>query len=127
MTKETNQSDILRILTDTYPEIRRSSWRHCAIEAFADLEGGDNIREAIQAVRYEPDAFVIDKKARELLFFEVEVYSVLKKPKLQTYAAFSMELAGYVTFALLTVNKHGHINTIDLLPHYADWLKENAP
>ena len=118
-------------LLSSYPNIQRGRWRTRVVAelcgADADPDEADNLRESIMGLRYEPDAFVIEKELKELLFFEVEVYSVLKEKKLQAYAAFMMELAGYVKFGLLTVNKHGHINTFDLLPYYADWLKENAP
>jgi hypothetical protein len=131
MKEEVTQEVVMRALQATYPNVQRGMWRTRVIDALcgelSDPDESDNLRESIMGLRYEPDAFVIEKDLGELIFFEVEVYSLLKQKKLQAYAAFSMELAGYIKFALLTVNKHGHINAIDLLPYYADWLKENAP
>jgi hypothetical protein len=124
---EIMQEDILQLLLRTYPNLKRDRWRKATMEAFGDLEESDILSECIQRLRYEPDAYAVEKDLRELVFFEVEVTSLLKRAKLQAYAAFAMELAGIVTFGVLTVNKHGHINTIDLLPHYAAWLEENKP
>jgi len=121
------QEDVLRMLIQTYPNLKRGQWRKEIVGAFGDTEESDILRECVQGLRYEPDAYAIEKELRELVFFEVEVTSTLKLEKLRSYAAFAMDLAGIVTFALMTVNKHGHINTIDLLHHYAAWLEENKP
>lgn len=124
---EIMQEDILQLLIQTYPNLKRGQWRKEVVEAFGDTEESDLLQECVRGLRYEPDAYAIEKELGELVFFEVEVTSLLKRDKLQAYAAFAMELAGIVTFGVMTVNKHGHINHIDLLPHYAAWLEENKP
>ena len=124
---EIMQEDILQLLLQTYPNLKPGQWRKEFMQAFGDLEESDILRECVERMRYEPDAYAVEKELGELVFFEVEVTSLLKRAKLQSYAAFAMELAGIVTFGVMTVNKHGHINHIDLLPHYAAWLEENKP
>lgn len=121
------QEQVLQLLLQTYPNLRRGQWRQEVMQAFDDSDQAAIIRECVEGMRYEPDAYAIEQELGELVFFEVEVTSTLKRAKLQAYGAFAMELAGIVTFGVLTVNKHGHINTIDLLPHYAAWLEENKP
>lgn len=121
------QEQVLQLLLQTYPNLKRGQWRQEVMQAFGGLEGADILRGCVEGLRYEPDAYAIEKELGELVFFEVEVTSTLKLEKLQDYAAFAIELAGIVTFAVMTVNKHGHINEIDLLPHYQSWLEEHKP
>lgn len=123
---ETLQAHVLDALVKTYPNIQRHGWRSKIMEAFAGHAEAHEMQISLERVRYEPDAFAIDMEHSEVVLFEVEVRSVLKRQKMQAYAALMIELAGAIKVVLLTVNQHGHINAIDLMPHYADWLQENT-
>lgn len=74
----------------------------------------------LTAFRFEPDAYALDVKAGFLHFFEIEVYNPMTTAKLKAYGRLMMNLNYYgIEFAVLVVNKYGHINTVDLLPYYA--------
>jgi hypothetical protein len=71
-----------------------------------------------------PDAYAIHRDTNELHFFEVEVRHLLTDTKLQEYARFLTIMDFYgIEFGVFSVNQHGHINQVPLLPHYIAWLK----
>jgi hypothetical protein len=121
------QEHILLALCNTYPEVQRQGWRLATITAFAaldDVQACDGDFEAlVRELRYVPDGYVIGPS--ELHFFEVEVHSPMSAAKLRAYGHFAIGCAFYgISFAVFSVNQHGHINEVDLLPHYAEWLEE---
>jgi len=82
---EIMQEDILQLLIKTYPNLKRGQWRKEFMLAFGNLEESDILQECVHGLRYEPDAYAIEKELGELVFFEVEVTSLLKRAKLQAY------------------------------------------
>lgn len=124
---EIQSSHILAALRAHAPGLQVGKWRAAARDAFlmASRRGGSprGFADTIARVRMEPDAFVIDKAARSLHFFEIEVYNPMTRAKLQTYARLVTDLDSFeIEFAVYVVNKYGHINPVDLLPHYVEWL-----
>lgn len=127
---EVKQEDVLAILCRTYPEIKRLKWRAEVLEQMQPLaepneDDPGEFYEMVMGLNLVPDAYAIHLDERELVFFEVEVTHPMKASKLQAYGKFAIDLAGLgIGFGVLAVNKHGHINEVDLLPHYASWLAE---
>jgi hypothetical protein len=123
---DAKQVHILDVLTTTFPEIQTKNWRAAMLKAFQGHEDFEGLQVAIERMDLLPDAFVIFKEEDEegIIFFEVEVHSPMSGDKLRTYGKFLIDLAFYdVRFSVITVNKYGHANTIDLLPYYRDWLR----
>ena len=112
---EVMQEDILQLLIQTYLNLKRGQWRKEVLEALATRKNQTPPRNASEACATSRMP-AIEKELGELVFFEVEVKSP-QAGQAPGHAAFAMELAGIVTFGVLTVNKHGHINTIDLHRH----------
>ena len=124
---DAKQVHILSALIQTYPEIKTSNWKASALKSFANREDAESVASVINDVDLLPDGFVIDDDEDGLLFFEVEVHSPMSGDKLRKYGKLAIDLACYeINFSLLTVNKYGHINKVDLLPYYADWLKRSV-
>jgi hypothetical protein len=83
----------------------------------------EDFQVAVNGLAFVPDGYIIYPETRELHFFEVEVTSPMSKEKLESYGAFVGTMHTYwVDFEVYTVNQHGHINRVDLLLHYGDWL-----
>jgi hypothetical protein len=85
-------------------------------------------REFVEHVRrfnkYIPDAFIIDKAEMLLHFFEIEVYNPMTNGKLEAYGWLTTDMAAHgIDFGVYVVNKYGHINRVDLLPHYVRALQ----
>jgi hypothetical protein len=124
------QEAVLHALCLQYPEIKRLRWRQAVLEtmqALAEPEEDEpgEFMEFVMGLNLVPDGYAIHLDERELLFFEVEVHSPMSGKKLQSYGKFAIDLAGLgIGFGVLSVNKHGHINEVDLMPHYASWLAE---
>jgi len=124
------QSHVVELLVSAVPGMMTTRWRAKVREAFADTEevreAEDEFWEYLTGFAYIPDGFVIDKEAMRLDFFEVEVTSLLTDTKLQAYAEFKTVMDFYgIEFSLFTVNQHGHISEVFLLPHYLDWIRKN--
>lgn len=122
------QSGVLLALTNTYPELKRSQWRKDAkalLPIIQENEGFPNdFIDVINDMPLIPDAFVVNKDDLSILFFEVEIYSPMNQNKLMTYGRLKADLAAFgVCFCVLVVNQYGHINEVDLMPYYAEWLE----
>jgi hypothetical protein len=123
------QRDVLDSLLIAYPNLLRKGWRQqirLALPPLNDADGdAEEFNEFLDGFTLEPDAVAIDTDVRELIFFEVEVHSLMSDAKLKLYGKFAIDLIAFdIVFGLMTVNKHGHINAIDVLPHYVQWIKE---
>jgi hypothetical protein len=124
------QEQVLQALCLQYPEIKRQRWRKTVCEVMQPIVDGaededGEFEEMVMGLSLVPDGYAIHLDEQELLFFEVEVHSPMSTRKLRSYGNFMIDLAGLgIGFAVLTVNKHGHINEVDLMPHYASWLAE---
>ncbi len=124
---DVKQVHVLEALTTTYPEIQRLDWKSTTFEAFIGDEDEDEIFGLLEAIKFIPDGYVVDPKERELYFFEVEIHSPMSGEKLRTYGKMAIDLAYYdINFVVMTINKYGHIQAVDLLPYYADWLQRDA-
>lgn len=113
-----------------FPELQRGRWREAVVRAFADNDGDigmpGELRSMVGALRLEPDAFEIIAEPRELVFFEVEVYNPMSDDKLRSFAKLAIDLDSHgVAFSVQVVNKHGHINEVDLRWHYAGLLRRD--
>ena len=118
-------------LCSRYPEVQRLRWKQSVLEAYRPLIAEDyepdEFASYVRELNLVPDAYAMHTHLRELVFFEVEVYSPLSASKLKQYAKFMIDLAGFeIGFAVMVINRHGHINELDLMPHYASWLSEVA-
>jgi hypothetical protein len=125
------QAAILEQLQCHIPALKTKRWRESVQAAFtgtAEIEHlEDDFWEYLRDFAYIPDAFVIDKDAMQLDFFEVEITSLMTTTKLQAYGEFQTIMNYYgIDFSLFSVNQHGHINEVFLLPHYIDWIRANA-
>lgn len=113
---------MINALLESIPAARAKGWRKATMEAFASDEDHE-FHPLLTGLKLIPDAYVIERDERELHFFEVEVCSPMSRHKLRSYGKFAIDLAYYeINFALFTVNQHGHLYGVDLMPHYADWL-----
>lgn len=122
----TLQQPVVDTLLASIPGTRTRGWREAVLTELpcTEDEDSEDFRAVVLALTLIPDAYLINKDERELHFFEVEVTSPMSLAKLQAYAVFLTVMDYYrVEFAVFTVNQHGHINQVDLLPHYWDWLK----
>jgi hypothetical protein len=121
------QKPMVDLLITTYPQLRTTRWRNAVEEAFrevaADVGIDEDFRPMLDGVPYIPDAYFCDVENNELHFFEVEISHLLSGEKLRAYGKFAIDLAAFgVNLALFTVNKHGHINAVDLVPAYGEYL-----
>lgn len=126
------QAHVLDALVAAYPNLIRKGWRTKILEQLPPIDSSDfdeeEFAEFVREFSLEPDAVAIEADLRELIFFEVEVHNLMSDQKLKRYGKLAVDLISFdITFGLMTVNKHGHINEINVLPHYAAWLKEVAP
>jgi hypothetical protein len=124
------QRNVLDSLLIAYPNLLRKGWRQqirLALPPMNDADGDmEEFNEFLNGFSLEPDAVAIDTNLRELIFFEVEVHSLMSDDKLKIYGKFAIDLIAFdIVFGLMTVNKHGHINSIDIWKHYLQWLKES--
>ncbi|MGJ7497511.1 hypothetical protein ACSFA8_20885 [Variovorax sp. RT4R15] len=128
-TTTTKQAHVLDALIATYPHLLRKGWRKQIALSIPPTEDSDGDAEEFAAfisdLELEPDAVALEPELREVIFFEVEVHNLMSDAKLQRYGKLAIDfLAFEIHFGVMTVNKHGHINEIDMLPHYGAWLKE---
>lgn len=128
-TTTTKQKHVLDALVATYPNLLRKGWRKQIVLSLPPTEDSDGDSDEfasfISDFELEPDAVALEPELREVIFFEVEVHHLMSDAKLKRYGKLAIDFLAYeIHFGLMTVNKHGHINEIDLLPHYGEWLKE---
>jgi hypothetical protein len=104
------------------PDLRTARWRDAALKELtygvrhlgSPRDFASLVREFAQFV---PDAYRIDRDARCLHFFEIEVYNPMRHAKLHAYGKLQTDMAYYgIDFGVYVVNKYGHINRVDLLP-----------
>lgn len=121
---------ILAALLKQHPEVRPAAgWRDAAAAALTLGARRHGLpRDFVSTVRafrrFVPDAYALDRTARELHFFEIEVYNPMTSAKLQAYGRLQTDMAAFgVDFQVLVVNKYGHVNRVDLLPYYAASLR----
>jgi hypothetical protein len=122
------QAELLPGLVQHIPGCKLTGWREATMKAFQshpEVVGvEDDFWDALKAMELIPDAFVIHPETDELHFFEVEIRHILTNTKLQEYARFLTVMDYYgIEFAVFSVNQHGHINQVSLLPHYITWVK----
>jgi hypothetical protein len=122
------QADVLALLLESIPKSETLRWRDRVAQTFVgspELESlDDDFWDCLRGVPCIPDAYVLNKDEQRIDFFEVELTSLMSDTKLQAYGRFMAELDYYgLNFSLFTVNQHGHINEVDLRPHYVAWLK----
>ena len=126
---DVKQVHVLSALLDSYPEVKTANWKTDALKEFSQHEDSGPLSDVLSEMNYLPDAFSIHKEndLLEMTFFEVEIHSPMAGDKLRSYGKFAIDLGYYdVQFSLMTVNKYGHINEVDLLPYYADWLRKDV-
>lgn len=126
---ETLSGPILRALQDTYPEVKTGRWRRAVFRALrwhARRSGSPrDFMEMLTAVRMLPDAYAIDVAAKSVTFFEVEVYNPMRDAKMMAYGRLALDLDYYgIAFAVLVVNKYGHINEVPVYRHYAERVEQ---
>jgi hypothetical protein len=124
------QAAVLSLLLESIPTMQTKRWREGVREAFRDspevVHAEEDFWDALSGFNYLPDAFVVDREAMRLDFFEVEITSLLTKTKLEAYSEFVTLMHYYgIEFSLFSVNQHGHINQIPLMDHFVDWMKRN--
>jgi hypothetical protein len=122
------QVEMLTALVENIPGFQTMRWRNKVREAFTGTAEVEHIEEdfwgALNDFRYMPDGFVIDREDMRVDLFEVEITSLLTRTKLQAYAEFLTIMDYYgIELCLYSVNQHGHINQVHLLPHYVEALK----
>jgi hypothetical protein len=122
------QAELVGHLEAAIPGLQTKRWRQKVRDAFSGTEEVEHVEDEfwtyLRGFAYIPDAFVINKGEMRLDFFEVEVTSLMTDTKLQAYAEFKTIMDYYaIEFSLFSVNQHGHINEVFLLPHYITWLK----
>lgn len=122
------QNDMMKLLIEQTPGIQTKRWRQTVVQAFAGadcLDGDeDDFHDAVYSLRQLPDAFVVNRDQQFVHFFEVEITSPMSRAKLHSYAQMVAVFDYYhIEFAVFSVNQYGHINLVDLLPYYAQWLK----
>ena len=131
--KEILSCHVLASLRESIPTLRTGRWRDAAVrELTLGVRRLGSPREFVALVRefraFEPDAYIVDRAERDLHFFEIEVYNPMAHDKLLAYGKMQTDMAYYgIDFGVYVANKYGHINRVDLLPYYAQWLRENAP
>ncbi len=128
---ETLSAPILSALQTQYPEVKTGGWRRAVRAALSEhlhREGiPQDFNEMVEAFRFEPDAYVVNAEEAFVHFFEVEVYNPMTAEKLRSYGRLMIDMEFHgIEFAVLVVNKYGHINTVDLLPYYAESLRAAA-
>ena len=130
--KEILSSHVLDWLREAVPHLRTGRWREAAVRELTwgvrRLGPPRDFAALIRGFRaFEPDAYVVDRAERDLHFFEIEVYNPMAHDKLLAYGKMQTDMAYYgIDFGVYVVNKYGHINRVDLLPYYAEWLTEVA-
>jgi hypothetical protein len=122
------QAELIAHMEAVIPGLQTKRWRQKVRDAFTGTEEVEHVEDDFWSYlcefAYIPDAFVIDKAEMRLDFFEVEVTSLMTDTKLRAYAEFKTIMDYYgIEFSLFSVNQHGHINEVFLLPHYVNWLK----
>ena len=118
---DARQEQVLAALLMTYPALQTKNWRAAVAAAFQDED--PDFLDMIGRQWIIPDAFAIHKELREIVLFEVEVHSPMSGDKLRSLGKLAIDCAYYgIQIAVMVVNKHGHVNPVDLLPHYRDWL-----
>lgn len=130
-TTSIKQAHVLDSLLLAYPNLLRKGWRAQILHLLPPTDEADGdaeeFAEFVSGFDLEPDAVAIEPELRELIFFEIEVHNLMSDHKLKRYGKLAIDLGAFdIKFGLMTVNKHGHINEINVLPHYAAWLKEAA-
>ncbi|SHN40534.1 hypothetical protein SAMN02787076_06273 [Rhizobacter sp. OV335] len=81
----------------------------------------------VREQRLIPDGYVVSRDERFLHFFEIEIYNPMTRAKLESYARMMVDFDSFgFEFAVLSVNKHGHITPVDLRMHYFNWLSRMA-
>lgn len=118
---------VLAALQQAYPEVVTGGWRQAVWRSLRMASRAGEPREFVGMIRdcrFEPDAYVVNASERFLHFFEVEVYNPMTAGKLSAYAKMWSDMAYYgVEFAVLVVNKYGHINSVPMQPYYFEWIK----
>ena len=120
------QTEVLLALIVQYPEIQTAEWKNRVVEFMTpsdeEFDEPGRFAEIVRELPLIPDGFVMNSP-KELIFFEVEITSPMSESKLHQYGKFAIDIANFdIGFSVLVVNKYGHINEVDLLPHYAAWL-----
>jgi hypothetical protein len=126
---DVKQAHVLQALLDTYPEIKTKNWKTETIAEFCNHEDIADIQALVDRVDLIPDGFAIhhDEDEESLIFFEVEIHSPMSGDKLRTYGKMAIDFGYYdIGFNVMTVNKYGNVNKVDLLPYYVDWLKKEV-
>lgn len=129
---EVKQAHIMHALLASYPEIRTNRWKRSVIAELPvldhEFDSPEIFAAMVMAVPFVPDGFVIEPEPRDLVFFEVEVTHPMSADKLRAYGKLAIDMAAFdVNFAVMVYNKYGHCSTVDLMPHYADWLTTVFP
>lgn len=128
---EMTSRPVIEALVATIAGARTRAWKEATWKAFkfhSRLQGSPRAYlTLLRHFTFVPDAYVVGVQDHRLDFFEVEIYNPMTTAKLQAYAVLAINLAYYdIDFSVFVVNKYGHINEVDLLPHYRDWLKKRT-
>lgn len=126
------QQAALDAFLEDNPDARTQRWRNAVKRSFAALEDvaafQDDFHGMLDKIRFVPDAYIINTAENYLHFIEVEVFSPMSPRKLQHYGKMAIDLNFYgIDFGVYTINQHGHIEAVDLLPHYVAWIKDSRP
>lgn len=125
--RQAPEQAILAELMERYPQISRRLWRTGVIKRLPEFGLGNEEREDVESIFREfpflPDAFACYPEEKRIDIFEIEATSMMKRRKLEAYAAMMVELDFFgIDMQLLTMNQHRHMNTVDLWSHYERWL-----
>jgi hypothetical protein len=122
---------VLQALKQTLPEVRSGRWREAVLSAFLfrSRQGGAprDFVALVNGFRYEPDAYATYKSDGGLSFFEIEIYNPMTDEKLEAYGKLVTDLHWHgIALEVYTINRYGHMNQVDLLPHYVRWLEAQS-